>query len=150
MATLGKLFKGGLYFFLGYIAMVIINLIIPKLQQSLDTVYSGTNFMPYVWIAIIAAWLVFCIGVPLHLITEALIEGQGFTNSKIFAFFIAGGIFLFNLLITIRGWYMIEVFADLADTGVVGAIFWAGLIIQWVAIQLFTPGYILFRTLKTS
>ena len=67
-------------------------------------------------------------------------------------------IFIFGLLLTLKGWYIAGVFADIIKNAthegsysqVLLVIFWIGFVVMWLMAQVILPIYLVIRGTRTS
>ena len=58
--------------------------------------------------------------------------------------------FIFNLIMSIKTYYMIEVFLSVITNEFTTVLFWISLIIMWLGIVIVAPAYIIIKNARGS
>lgn len=143
MEGLGKIFKGFGIFLVGYIVAVSMYLFIPDLITTLSGIFPSSDLEAISWIICIIVWVILTLVLPVHYIMDGMKElsegNQGFASG-----IIGGLLFVFVLFFTVKAWYMVDILYALADTNLIRGLFFVGLALNWLMIQVVAPLYMIF------
>lgn len=147
MTDYKKIIMGVASFFTGYIAIYVMNTILPTLISVGQNLFnSNTDIEGIIWLGAILAWTLIGVITPSFLIISGLKEGN--PQSKTGEIVMAILIFLFSILFTRFAWYMIATFTALNTEPIITIIFWIGLILVWTEVTIGVPAYLIIKNVK--
>lgn len=132
---LGNLIKAGIFFLLGYFAIIIMNEIVPPMITALELIYSGTEIEGVIWLGIIILWILFTIVYPTYLITQIEVD----PNTKALNTTIAVLMSILSVIMIAKMWYWIPALAGLSDDAFITALFWIGITLQILMTTTIAP-----------
>lgn len=136
MVNYGKLIQGVLMFFMGFLAILVIQTIMPYLTSAGDAIYSAENISEIAWFGAIITYLLLGVIGPIWLTAEAIKEGESNGMGDAIA---GAAIFLLSIAVTAKAWYIITALPDYSPHAFITVIYWLGLISVWVMITVITP-----------
>jgi hypothetical protein len=144
MVDYKTILKGEMFFFIGFILILIINSLLPPLIEAGESIGTvGSDIEQIIWFGGIILYVLAGVIMPLGYMYKGLTTDTGgnpFQNITI-----ALVMFLFNLLLTIKAWYMVTALASLSSDGFITAIFWIGFTLTWLVCVIVTPAYVIIK-----
>lgn len=147
MVNILKIMGGIGTFITGFLMIIMLEAFMPILIQVGDEIYPAGDIGGLVWFIAIFGYILIGLIIPIALTVSGLREGETEFN-PIIGYTIAATIFIISLLLTAKGWFWITIFSNLTSTTFVLAIFWVGLLANWILITLITPAYIILQSSK--
>lgn len=134
MTDLKMVSKGVCYFFVGF----IISLIAYHLLPTILDLFTNTNQEGIGYIGVILIWAIAIIVFPAGITAQGLRQPEEGENT---VFGIAAGVvyFIFGILLTIFGWFMIAGLNNMIDETLLKVIFWIGFTLIWVLAVIIAP-----------
>lgn len=137
--------------------MIIINAIGPTLIDIGESLYtlmggSGDTIQSISWLFIITIYLFLSLIIPLNYIYQGITTPNTKEGPNPFMQSILGIFLLFiSILLTVKGWYIIEAFASFANNDpVLLAFYWIGIITTWTISNLIAPVLIIIQAQHTE
>lgn len=141
-----KMILKGYGTFIGALAMIVVlNYIVPTLVSVGESIFSSnTDISGIIWFGLIVLYVLAGVVMPLVFIYMGITAPEE-PGNNIVEIILACLMFLFNLLLTFKGYYIVTSIASMIEDGFVLAIFWVGLIAIWLATTFITPAYVIIK-----
>lgn len=151
MVNLSKVFKGGGLFFISIILITLSEVILTPLLEALDGIISISSLDSLVWGIVVAIWVFMGCVVPIYLIIEGLKEEN--TNPSFMKAILGVMFFLFMIVLTVKGWFMVSVIPNTIATvstsstavSLITAMYWIGFTLIWGMITIATPIMVIIK-----
>lgn len=142
--------------FLGGIFLTtILGYVLPPIFSVGEVIFPGSDLEAIAWFFMIILFIAITLVLPSVYIHEALMNRGLENNNAAINIFIAVMIILTGLLLTYKGWFMIEAIPGmldgLTDTALksfIEALYWVGAILAWIEIIAIVPIYIIIQSLS--
>jgi hypothetical protein len=123
-----------MFFFGAYMVSLTLYFLMPPLVAALT---SSAEMQGLADLALIMIWILGLIVVPSAMVVQGLRDTDD-TNGSILG--IASGVlfFVFGVLLTVFGWFMMVGLGSVVE-GMLAGIFWVGLVLVWVLTVVVTP-----------
>lgn len=150
MADLKKVISGTAIFLASFFGSIILFNFITYLTPVGDILqadYSSvdnTTIGGLAWLAFIIISLLGMIVIPTFLTIEGLRDED--KQQHPYAMMLAGVlIFIFGIMITVKGWYMLDALASATTENYILTLYWIGLLLAWAELIIITPAYLIIK-----
>jgi len=151
MVDYSKIFKGEIFFFIGFIIIVILNMVIggstgEGLISILNDTTSGYELSiigQVIWFGLIIIYLLIGVVMPIIYIYQGITTDTG--GDHVVNILVAILMFIFNMVITFKGWFMIVGISSITSDSFLLAVFWIGFALVWSMITIISPIYIIIQ-----
>lgn len=146
MVNFLKVWKGGSFWLLGILITVMtITYIVPDMVtagQTLTEIPSGmhTEIEGIIWLMVLIITTIISIIIPNAIIYPALQE-PNISDNKLVIITVAVVMFLLSMILTIKGWYIIEAVYTIITNDFIKALFFLGILEVWSLIVIVSPLY---------
>lgn len=117
--------------------------------EGIFTTFSitDTSIQGIAWLLIIILYIFLALIIPINLIYEGITSPNPKDVSPFMMSILSISMFVIGILLTIKGWYIIEAFTGYLDGDVLLlSIFWTGLIASWILNVIIAPITTLIQT----
>lgn len=125
--------------FISILAYQLILVLAGVVNDVSDENAIGDSIEAIIWFGVILVWVLGTLAIPAHYYYKGLTEEDDL--SPISKSLIGIIIFIFGILLTVKGWYLAPAIASFLDTTLQIILFWIGLILTWATIVIATPFY---------
>ena len=141
-----EIIKASIFFFIGYISIIVMNYIIPPVLTAVNLFYSNGELQGIVWFGAVIIWVLLGLVYPLYIISTMEID----PNQRVLNTMMAVLICIMSLAIIIKFWYWIPALADLTTDGFIKALFWTSVIAQIITTTTIVPILIIASNKATN
>lgn len=150
MVNYKEILKGQISFFAGILFILLISFIVPPIIEAMSGIQTESGIEGIIWFGLIILYVLMGFVMPLYFIYKGLVVEDD-NNDPFINILIAVVSFIFNIIITIKGWFMITAFntylSSLTVEGIelIMVLFWMGLLLSWVTCVIITPIYTIIK-----
>lgn len=148
MSDITKIGKGIAVFILGYLAIVLVNSMLPTIISAGEEILPDTEISLIAWFMLITIIFIALLFIPSYQNYDAL-TGEDDNIPKLIKIPIAIILFLITIALTIKGWWFITALSDQTSTEpIINYVFWIGLLIMWIQYALLIPSFLIIEATK--
>lgn len=151
MANVREIVRGQFFFFIAFMYILIMSYMAEPLIDVGEGLFStfgivNTDIQAISWLIIIVFYIFLGIIIPGNMIYQGISEPKDPKISPFMYSIMGISMFFIGLLLTIKGWYIIQAIADtLTGNDLLIAIYWTGLIISWILCNIIAPVIIVLQ-----
>lgn len=146
MVNLKKVAKGVSIFLAGYFMMIVLSWIIPILTTVLEAIYPSDGIDGIIWVAVMMVWVIAVLVIPNLFIYEGIRETNDLPS--ILQITISIIVFLFGVILTVKGWYFVEALSTASQNEFVIALYWIAVAVMWFEIVVGIPAFTIIQNMQ--
>lgn len=157
-SSISLIVKAAVSFLTGFLLVILLSYIIPPIFSVGEVILPGTDTEAIGWFFLIILFLGVTLLLPSVFIYEALMGQRSWEQENAaINIFIAVMILLTGLLLTYKGWFMLQAIptslagiSDVALRQFVTALYWVGTVVAWMEVVIITPIWIIVQSLGSG